>query len=78
MIDWIDVNDRLPGYGEPVLLVASGVVQHVTYMLDGADDVPDWFEPYHFDHDDNMKMDWNQADAWCYVDYISAHNGGEG
>lgn len=63
-MDWIDVNDKLPAYGEPVLLKANGVTQHVTYMLDGADECPDWFEPYHFDHDDNQKLFWNKAQAW--------------
>lgn len=66
-MSWIDVNEKLPQYGEPVLLRANRVTQHVTYMLDGADDTPDWFEPYHFDHDDNCKMFWNKADSWQYL-----------
>jgi hypothetical protein len=64
MSEWISVEDRLPAYGKPVLLVGNNVVQHVTYMLDGCDDVPDWFEPYHFDHDDNCKLLWNKATYW--------------
>lgn len=63
MSEWISTNE-LPGYGVPVLLFASGVVQNVTYMLDGFEDTPDWFEPYHFEHDDNCKMLWNKATHW--------------
>jgi hypothetical protein len=63
-MNWISVEDKLPGYGEPVLLLSNSVVQHVTYMLDGADDVPDWFEPFHFEHDDSLKLYWNSATHW--------------
>ena len=64
MSKWIDVNQELPSYGVPILLKGNGVTQHVTYMLDGGDDCPDWFEPYHFEHDDNMKILWNKTQAW--------------
>jgi len=59
MSEWISVKDKLPEYGVPVIIAENGVTQHVTYMLDGADDVSDWFEPYHFDHDDHEKV-------WCH------------
>ena len=36
----------LPPYGDAVIIKANGVIQNVTYFLDGADDEPDWFEPY--------------------------------
>lgn len=61
---WISVDDRLPAYGEPVLIKANSVTQHVTYVLDGADECPDWFEPHHFDHDDDLKMFWNKVKFW--------------
>ena len=35
-----------------------------TYMLDGGDECPDWFEPYHFEHDDDMKILWSKTEAW--------------
>jgi hypothetical protein len=56
MSEWISVEDRLPAYGEPVLIVGNGVTQHITYMLDGNDDEADWFEPYYFEHDDELKV----------------------
>jgi len=62
--EWISVEDELPGYGEPVLIRAKGVTQYITYILDGSDHTPDWFEPYYFDHDGNMKIWWNQATHW--------------
>ncbi|WP_144984888.1 DUF551 domain-containing protein [Halomonas sp. C22] len=46
---WVSVNDRLPEYGEPCLIVANGVTQNVTYVRDGADDSADWFEPFHYE-----------------------------
>lgn len=64
MSEWISVFDSLPEYGDPVLIVANNVVQDVTYMRDGADDVPDWFEPYHFEHDDNQKIRWDKITLW--------------
>lgn len=67
MSKWISVNDDLPAYGEPVLIKANGVTQNVTYMLDGADEAPDWFEPYYFEHDDNLKVLWNKVDYWQYL-----------
>ena len=33
--EWISVKDRLPAYGEPVLICANSVVQNVTYVLTG-------------------------------------------
>lgn len=64
MSEWISVSDRLPIYGDPVLIVGNGVTQNVTYMRDGADDEQDWFEPYFFDHDDGCKVDWSKVTHW--------------
>lgn len=44
--EWVSVDDKKPAYGQPVLLKINGVVQTVTYNLDGSDDSLDWFEPY--------------------------------
>jgi len=63
--EFIPVQEKLPPYGAPVLLVANGVLQHAVYMRDGADDVPDWFEPYHFEHDDDLKVRWDMVDSWA-------------
>ena len=54
----------MPEYGDPVLLYSNNVIQHVTYMRDGADDVADWFEPYYFEHDDNCKVHSYSVDSW--------------
>ena len=63
-MEWISIEDRLPQYGCPVLIVGNGVTQDVTYILDGADDTPDWFEPYFFEHDDECKVWWNKVTHW--------------
>lgn len=64
-ITWVDVFCERPAYGEPVLLYVSGVVQNVTFMLDGGDECEDWFEPYHFNHDDNFRLKWSNASHWA-------------
>ena len=65
---WVSVEDRLPAYGRPVLIKSeNGAVQHITYVLDGDDDVPDWFEPVHFCHDDELKIMCNKVKSWMYL-----------
>lgn len=69
MSEWIKIEDGKPQYGEPVLIrTKGGVVQHITYNLDGADDTPDWFEPYHFDHDDELKFFPESGCSWMSID----------
>ena len=63
-MEWISVEDRSPPYGDPVIISIKGVVQNVTYILDGCDDTRDWFEPYFFDHDDVAKCWWNNVTHW--------------
>lgn len=63
-MEWISVKDKLPHYGKPVIISIKGVVQSVTYMLDGADETKDWFEPYFFSHDDNNKCWYNDVSHW--------------
>ena len=65
--EFISVSEKLPPYGAPVLINIKGVLQHVTYTLDGDEGVPDWFEPYHFDHDDNMKVWSRDVDSWALM-----------
>lgn len=61
------VEDELPAYGEPVLIRTGSTVQHITYMLDGADDVPDWFEPYFFESEDGLKICHSKVREWAYL-----------
>ena len=68
MSDWVKTSDRLPGYGEPLLIKANHTVQHISYCLDGADDVPDWFEPFHFEHSNDLKIPWGKVSEWKYLD----------
>jgi hypothetical protein len=65
---WINCRAKLPEYGAPVTVKAHGVVQNVTYTLSGAgddfDEKLDWFEPYHFEHDDNCKIPLSNNVEW--------------
>lgn len=66
-IEFIPIENSRPPYGAPVLLKINGVVQHITYTLDGADETPDWFEPFYFDHGDDMRMWWHKVEAWALL-----------
>lgn len=61
MSKWISVNDWLPSYGEPVLLVIDGAVQNTTYVLRRGEMVPDWFE---FFLTGDGAVWWNEASHW--------------
>jgi hypothetical protein len=66
-LEWVNVEEKLPAYGEPVLIKINGVTQHVTYALYGDSDVPDWFKPYHFDNDYEHKISRDKVSFWCYL-----------
>lgn len=61
---WISLRDELPEYGVPVLIVGNSVTQYVTYMLDGDGETCAWFEPYYFDHDDDLKIWASEITYW--------------
>ncbi len=67
VFEFVSIHEKRPPYGAPVLLKAGGVVQHITYMLNGEDETPDWFEPYHFAHDDELTLWWYQVDGWALL-----------
>lgn len=64
MSEWISVDDALPGYGDPVIIVANGVTQNVTFCLNGSDYCDDWFEPFHFHHDSESELSLSQVSFW--------------
>jgi len=66
-MNWTKVKDKLPAYGEPVLIRIGSTVQHITYMLNSAEDIPDWFEPYHFESDDDLKIWHNKVNEWAHI-----------
>lgn len=66
MSEWISVEDRLPRYGDPVILCIMGVTQNITYCRDGHPDGSclDWFEPVFFNEDDEHKIFYTDASHW--------------
>jgi len=74
--EWISVSSKSPSYGTPLLLMIDGVVQHVTYCIDGSDDSRDWFEPYGNHVDDDLKrelsffVDYEKDISWIEVDSL--------
>lgn len=64
-LEFISIEKRKPTYGLPVLLKVKGAIQNITYMLEGCDECPDWFEPYYFRHDDDLKIDVDDVDSWA-------------
>ena len=60
----------LPQYGDPVIIFSNGVAQYITYMLDGSDDSPDWFQPYHFDGGD-LYLSVDKVDGWCLIEDLT-------
>lgn len=56
---WINVHDKKPYYGQPVLIKLKGVVQNDTYFLDGSDDSLDWFELNCNHVDDIIKSEFS-------------------
>lgn len=54
--------------GEPCLIVINGVLQHITYMRDSADDIIiDWFEPFYFGDCDDDPVDITDVDCCCML-----------
>ena len=51
-----------------MLIEMHGTVQHISYILDGDEMVPDWFEPYHFDDpEEELFVSWNEVTRWVYI-----------
>jgi len=66
-VKFTKVTDALPAYGKPVLIRVGSTVQNITYMLDGCDDEPDWFEPYFFESEDSLKFTHHKVAEWAYL-----------
>lgn len=67
-IVFVPLEEKKPMYGAPVLLKTKGdVVQHITYMLDGADNEEDWFEPFYFDWKDDLNIPLSEVISWALL-----------
>lgn len=49
--EWVSIQDKFPASGDPVLLIANGAVQQVTYFRDYLNAGDDYFEPVYFEGD---------------------------
>jgi len=68
-MEWVNIQDKMPRYGEPVILCIDGTVQNITFMLDGTDENccfdRDWFEPYWYDDNENaFLVDYTKVIYW--------------
>ncbi len=65
-IEWVKCSDLLPETGEPVLLIYSGVIQHITYFLCSYDCAESyrWF-PYAGDIE--FAIPFKRASHWVYI-----------
>lgn len=68
MSEWIDVNDKLPKYGQEVEIKVDCVLKTGLYVRDGSDFSSDWFEKaIDPDHESSVlinyitKIEWRQA-----------------
>lgn len=73
MSKWNNTSEKLPAYGEALILKINGVNQNVTYQFDGSDDGSDsfyWFEPCHFEHTSDETIKLKPDILWKYVSDI--------
>ena len=57
MDKWIDVNEQLPKYGEPVLICVNGTVQYIAFNLDANEEGTSlWFYPCLIDEPEHGVM----------------------
>ena len=64
--NWVKTQNALPAIGEPLLVKARGVIQHITYRLDGCCNDHYWFDPYHFDAKEDLTIDISLVSEWAY------------
>lgn len=64
---WVSVDDRLPEYGKPVIIIANGHRQNVIYFRDnGGEDhpTPDWYEVYRYGDDTDAYIPAHLVTHW--------------
>ena len=59
MSEWTSVKQAMPEEGEPVLIVWNGVVQHLTYNLNGGE----WYA-HHQDPDEEIAIQYGLVTYW--------------
>ncbi len=62
--EWVNIKDKLPEYGDPVLLRINGIPQNVTWSRDGSDDSADWFEIH-----DPLNVYKGFKDSGFFIDF---------
>ena len=69
MSKWVETKNEMPAVGEPVMIKVGGVIQHLSYVLDGCDEGKTyWFEPYWFKHEDIQKLPVSKVIEWVYIE----------
>jgi DNA-directed RNA polymerase subunit RPC12/RpoP len=67
--EFTETKKELPPIEEPVLIKGEyGTVQHIVYVLEASEDLTRyWFEPYHFDSDDDLKLGIDKVLSWALM-----------
>lgn len=64
---WVRTEDSRPDMGAPVLIKYKSTIQHISYTLDGCCNDHYWFEPYHFDaEEEDLTIDISEVSEWAY------------
>lgn len=67
LFEFTKVSESLPIYGEPVLIRIGSTVQYITYTLCCDDNIPEWFEPFHFGGCEDLNVHCNKVNEWAYI-----------
>ena len=72
--NFIDFSEEIPPYGEALLIRVNGVIQNITWELDGNEEgAVVWFTPYCFG-DPHHELNFSPSDArkleWVMIENV--------
>jgi hypothetical protein len=72
MVTWTKIKHAIPTYDEPVLIKTNNTTQFITYVLRECAERGDWFEPYFFEHDDDLRLPWFEVSEWVFIESLDS------